>query len=73
VTFLADLLEDFLMLIIALGYPYFQYPNLMQLLTWMSFLKFLGWGGCVVLGCWIMWGVKNTVGGSRNGGGRLHR
>ena len=53
-TFLFDLAEDFAMLVIALGYPYFQYPRLMQALTWLSFLKCLGWVGCALLGGGIL-------------------
>ena len=75
-TFLCDLLEDFLMLVIALGYPYYQYPTMMQLLTWMSFLKFIGWIACGGLAGGILL-MKNTMVGNKNsiigGGERLHR
>lgn len=44
VAFVCDVVEDALLIVIALGYPFFQYPTLLEILPWCSFLKFTGWG-----------------------------
>lgn len=63
IAFFADLLEDLLLLIITLGYPFYQYPTLMQILTWCSFLKFVFW--LFSLASLVFLGVKYAIGGRR--------
>ena len=48
-AFVADLLEDILLIVIALGFPHTDYPVLAWLCSWCSFVKFASW---FVILCW---------------------
>eukprot|EP00744_Colponema_vietnamica_P020805 GILI01029607.1.p1 GENE.GILI01029607.1~~GILI01029607.1.p1 ORF type:complete len:198 (-),score=23.52 GILI01029607.1:69-662(-) len=63
VAFFADVTEDILLLIITLGYPNHQYPTLMEMLTWCSFIKFLFWLLSII--SMVIVGVKYLVTGAR--------
>lgn len=64
-SFLMDIGEDILLVVITVGFPHTVYPNLEILCSWCSFLKFVGWFAIILW--WILMGLKVIVVGRNEG------